>query len=176
MCAESFGASFRSQKELEQRSLQRVLEYFEAELDCDPLCQLIIGYWARPALFPESKAVLAACDIPICLVSNIDQAELDSALSHHQLSFDWVVTSEACRAYKPRREMFDKALSLVGLPAAKVLHVGDSYGSDIRGAKALKIPVLWINRKNRQVPQQGDTPDYVSADLSGILRLLRREI
>jgi FMN phosphatase YigB (HAD superfamily) len=69
--------------------------------------------------------------------------------------------------------MFDKALALVGLPAEKVLHVGDSYGSDIRGAKSVEIPVLWINRKNRQVPQQGDTPDYVSADLNGVLSLLK---
>lgn len=172
MCAESFGASFRSQKELEHLSLKQVLEHFKANLDSDRLSQIIIAYWSKPALFPDSKAVLAECRIPICLVSNIDKAELQSALSHHNLSFNWITTSEDCRAYKPRREMFDKALSLLGLPAEKVLHVGDSYGSDIQGAKSLKIPALWINRKNRRVPQPENIPDYMSADLTGILRFL----
>ncbi len=172
MCAESFGASFQSQKELEHISLRQVLEHFKADLDCERLSQIIIGYWSKPALFPETKAVLAECKVPICLVSNIDGAELQSALSHHNLSFNRIITSEECRAYKPRREMFDKALSLVGLPAEKVLHVGDSYGSDVQGAKSLKIPTLWINRKNRQIPQSESIPEYMSLDLRGILRFL----
>lgn len=174
MCVESHGAGFLSQKELEHRSLEQVLEHFNAGLDCDDLSRIIIDYWSHPALFPESKAVLAECKIPVCLVTNIDGAELRSALGLHNLSFRWVVTSEECRAYKPRREIFDKALSLVGLPPEKVLHVGDSYGIDIVGAKSMNIPVLWINRKNRTLPQTGVVPDFTSDDLTGISKILAK--
>jgi len=172
LCYKSFGSTFRSQKELERLSLQCVLQRFEADLDTDALSQILYEYWAHPTIFPEGKEVLAQCRIPICLVSNIDNAELQSALKHNNLHFDLVVTSEDCRAYKPRGEMFQEALSLLGLSTGDVLHVGDSLGSDVRGAKAQRIPVLWINRKERRVPCGVEAPDYVSSDLPGLLKVL----
>lgn len=134
--------------------------------------QLLYAYWSQPTLFSESREVLARCNLPICLVSNIDNAELDSALRYNKLHFDLIVTSEDCRAYKPRREMFEKALLLLGLSREEVLHVGDSLGSDVRGAKAWGIPVLWLNRKNRPIPTGASAPDYITADLEGLLNIL----
>lgn len=171
MCTHSFGSSFQSQKELSESSLKQTLEHFQANLDNVDLCQLLIDYWTNPIIFPESKAILSQCMIPICLVSNIDNRELDSALKHNDLSFEWIVTSEDCRAYKPRREMFDQALSLLGLGRSDVLHVGDSLGSDVQGAKSLNIPVLWINRKNRRV-SPNNVPDYSATDLTGLMDIL----
>lgn len=172
MCAESFGNAFRPQKEVERLSLQSVLKHFECDLDPDALSQVLYEYWSHPAIYPESKGVLAQCRMPICLVSNIDNVELQSALRYHGLRFDLVVTSEESRAYKPRREMFEKALSLLGLSRDEVLHVGDSLSSDVRGAKALDIPVLWVNRRSRRTPGGEDTPDYTSTDLRGVLSIL----
>lgn len=172
MCSQSFGNTFQPQRELERLSLQRVLQHYKADLDGDALSQILYDYWAHPTIFPESREVLVQCRLPACLVSNIDNAELRSALEHNSLCFDWIVTSEDCRAYKPRGEMFQKALSLLGLPKSEILHVGDSLGSDVRGAKSQGIPVLWINRKARSVPCGDETPDYVSSDLTGLLRIL----
>jgi HAD superfamily hydrolase (TIGR01493 family) len=172
LCSESFGASFRSQKKVERLSLQRVLERFQADLDGHALCQMAYAYWAQPTIFPESKKVLAACRLPVCLVSNIDNGELYSALQHHDLHFDWIVTSQDCRAYKPRADMFEKALALLDLSADQVLHVGDSYGSDVRGARSVGIPVLWVNRKKRPLPLGHEAPDYVSEDLTGLLSII----
>lgn len=172
MCAESFGSTFRLQKELERLSLEWVLRYFECDLDPDALSRVLYEYWSYPVIFPESKEILAQCRMPICLVSNIDNAELQSALRRNGLRFDLVVTSEESRAYKPRREVFEKALSLLGLSRGEVLHVGDSLSSDVRGAKALGIPVLWVNRRNRQASGGEDGPDYTSTDLRGVLSIL----
>jgi FMN phosphatase YigB (HAD superfamily) len=82
------------------------------------------------------------------------------------------VTSQDCRAYKPRADMFEKALALLGLPADQVLHVGDSYGSDVRGARSVGIPVLWVNRKKRPLPLGHEAPDCVSEDLTGLLSIV----
>ena len=116
--------------------------------------------------------MLERCDVPVCLVSNIDNAELRSALWNVGLSFDHVVTSEDCRSYKPRPEMFARALSVLELEPDEVLHVGDSFGSDVRGAHAVGIPVLWINRGGRPAPSADVTPDYVASDLTGLLAVL----
>lgn len=172
LCAQSFGARFRTQREIVRTSLEDTLKHFQVDLNSDEISQSLFRHWQRPAIFPEIREVLALCQVPMCMVSNIDNAELRLALKHNDLSFDWVVTSEDCRAYKPRGEMFKKALSLVGLPAGEVLHIGDSFGSDVRGARSLGIPVLWVNRKGRQAPIGDDAPDYVSADLTGLLEIL----
>ena len=172
LCSQSFGTTFRSQKELEQLSLQRVLQHFKADLDSDALSRILYEYWVRPTIFPESREVLVRCKRPICLVSNIDNAELKLALKHCNLHFDWVVTSEDCRAYKPHAEAFEKALYLLDLPASEVLHVGDSFSSDVCGAKSLGIPVLWINREKKQISCVDEAPEYISTDLTGLLNLL----
>ena len=45
-----------------------------------------------------------------------------------------------------------QALALLGRSSHEVLHVGDSFSSDGMGARAVGIPVLWINRKRRIAP------------------------
>jgi len=173
MFLQSYGVAFQRERDLEQASLQKVVMHFDADLDSERLCLIVYDYWTRPVIFPESRDVLAKCNIPVCLVSNVDNADLASALRHNGLSFDLIVTSEDCRAYKPRPEPFEEALSMLGLSGEEVLHVGDSLGSDVRGAKALGIPVLWINRKEREIPAGYQQPDYVSSDLTGVLELVR---
>ena len=169
LCHDSHGARFRLQKELELRSLQDTLGRFQAALNAQELSQRLYDYWRRPAVLPDVRAVLGRCPVPICLVSNIDNAELRAALGHCRLSFTWVVTSEDCRAYKPHPAPFRRALELLGVAPQDVLHVGDSLGSDVQGAKALGIPVLWINRKGRVPSAEEEQPDYIAADLTGIL-------
>jgi 2-haloacid dehalogenase/putative hydrolase of the HAD superfamily len=173
MCFQSSGNGFKPQKELERLSLLQVLQRFRSDLDPDALSRILVGYWAQPRIRPESREVLAQCRIPICLVSNIDNAELGSALRYNDLAFDEVVTSEDCKAYKPRPEIFDKALALLDLSAAEVLHVVDSLGSDVRGASALGIRVLWINRRAGQAPTGHAAPDYEAPDLRGLLSFLK---
>jgi len=169
LCAESCGPAFRSQRRVEIQSLEQTLREFRADgLSADELCRDQFEYWRRPSILPEVKSVLAACPVSVCVVSNTDDDDLQSALRHVGLRFDMVVTSEDCRSYRPRPEMFEKALSLLGLPAGEVLHIGDSIRSDIAGAKAAGIPMLWINPDGRQAPAEL-TPDYVSRDLTGLL-------
>jgi 2-haloacid dehalogenase len=171
LCVQSHGPAFVLQKELERRSLQQVGERFEVELDLDALCGVLYDHWAHPPIFPESRRVLAACPLPVCLVSNADLAELRQALAGHGLDFQWIVTSEECRAYKPHPAMFHRALDLLGLGAQEVLHVGDSTHGDVQGAHALGIPVLWINRTGCSLPEGTPIPDRSAPDLWALLDL-----
>jgi len=168
-CARSHGSGFHTQREIERESLQEALAHFQLALDAEALSAALYEHWAHPALWPESVEVLSQCDVPLCIVSNIDEADLQAALVHNELFFEHIVTSEGCRAYKPRGEMFGRALQLLDLPASEVLHVGDSLGSDVRGAKEAGMPVLWVNRKGRTLPAGAVVPDDTCADLSGLL-------
>jgi 2-haloacid dehalogenase/putative hydrolase of the HAD superfamily len=89
----------------------------------------------------------------VCLVSDIDRADLVVALAHHGLAdrFTAIVTSEDARAYKPRPEPFTTALDALGLAPHEVAHVGDSLTRDVGGAASLGIPAIWVNRAGRPV-------------------------
>ena len=114
LCAASYGHAFRCQRDIERASLETVLEQCAADLAAEDLSARLYDYWSAPALFPESLAALAACQVPLCLVSNIDTVDLHAALAHLGIAFDHVVTSQDARAYKPRREPFERALALLG--------------------------------------------------------------
>jgi len=169
LCYDAHGRRFRPQKDLELRSLRETLKQFDARLDAQLLSQRLYDYWRQPKLLPEVRGVLARVRVPICLVSNIDDAELDAALAHCSLTFNHVVTSERCRAYKPHPAPFERALGLLRLSPREVLSVGDSWRSDVRGAKTLGIAALWVNRQGRILLAEEEQPDFMAADLRGIL-------
>lgn len=55
------------------------------------------------------------------------------------------VFSDEVRARKPRKEIFEEALRLIGLPANRVVHVGDDVDADVAGAKAKGMRAVWFN-------------------------------
>ncbi len=63
-----------------------------------------------------------------------------------------IVCGDMARAYKPHRELFEKALEISGYEAGEVLHIGDSMFSDVNGAKAAGILPVLLDRegKNRE--------------------------
>jgi 2-haloacid dehalogenase len=153
-CAGSFGDTFKSQRAVVRATLVRVLESVGSPADPDQLTRAQFDHWRRPPLFEDAREFLARIDIPMCIVSNIDRADLEAALDYHDLAFDYVVTSEDVKSYKPRPELFERAIDLLGAPSHALLHVGDSLSSDVMGANALAVPVAWINRFGRHRPAE----------------------
>ncbi|MDD5111885.1 MAG: HAD-IIA family hydrolase [Candidatus Altiarchaeota archaeon] len=72
---------------------------------------------------------------------------------------------------KPRPQMYKDALEAIGLPAKKVLVIGDRLDTDIKGALDLGIDaalVLTGAHTRDDVKRLGIKPTYVLNDLSGI--------
>jgi FMN phosphatase YigB (HAD superfamily) len=99
---------------------------------------------------------------------------LKEILARHGLVFDAVVTSEACRSYKPAARIFEAAIRELGVPPDAVLHVGDSLEADVGGAQRLGMATAWVNRSGESVKVQAPKPDIVVRDLDGLLPVVRR--
>ena len=125
--------AFVLERKIEVESLRQVLHEFDVPSSADELVKPIFAHWQRPGAYADAIAFLSQLHAPLCIVSNVDDADLHSAMSQQGWSFAHVVTSEQCRAYKPRPEMFQCALQILGLQPRDVLHVGDSASSDIAG-------------------------------------------
>lgn len=148
----SYGENFETQRALELKSLLDTITHFESSADGVALSNEMFEYWVKPPIFEESKLFFENCPLPIYIVSNIDRADILEAIAYHGLKPQDVFTSEDALSYKPRKELFEYALKQTGLKADEVLHIGDSLSSDIKGAGALGIKAVWVNRNGKPVP------------------------
>ncbi|MCC7408013.1 MAG: HAD family hydrolase [Phycisphaeraceae bacterium] len=173
VCAAAHGSDFRTQRELERESLRTLLNTYQSRLSADELSEELYAYWRAPRAYAESKAFLDGLGIPVCIASNIDRDDITAALAHHRWSFKRVVTSQCCRSYKPRPEVFRRALDILGVRPEEALHVGDSWRSDVLGAHACGIPVAWINRRGGPRPDDQVPVAYEVANLAELGALLK---
>lgn len=144
--------SFETQRKLEYESLKKTIEYFNSTANAKELSDLMFAQWIKPPIFEESKQFFEMCPVPIYVVSNIDRDDVLKAIEYHGLKPNGIFTSEDAKSYKPRKELFQFALNSAGLSAEQVVHIGDSLSSDIKGASAVGINAIWINRSKREIP------------------------
>lgn len=96
------------------------------------------------------------------IVSNFDYAPTAYALIDKydiRKFFEEIVISEEVGWRKPKDIIFIRALELLKIEPEDALFVGDNYGADVRGAKAVGIRTVWLN-KNRASEQGVPEPDY----------------
>lgn len=148
----SFGNSFKTQRELEIQSLEMTLRKYASNADAEELSQKMFDHWRKPPIFEDAANFLTFCDIPYYIVSNIDTDDVMAAINYHGLTPVKVFTSEDAKSYKPRPELFEMALNETKLKPQEIVHIGDSLNSDIKGASDLGINTIWINRNHKEVP------------------------
>ncbi len=102
------------------------------------------------------------------ILSNIDDDLLDETLKHFGVTFDLLVTAEQVRAYKPAHPHFITARQRIG--NAPWLHAAQSYFHDVVPARALAIPVVWVNRLGEPVGSL--RPDGEVGDVAGLVEWL----
>lgn len=69
-------------------------------------------------MFEDTLPFLDGITVPVCIVSNIDRVDLESAVAFHSIKVANIVTSEDARSYKPRPEIFMTALKLMNVKPA----------------------------------------------------------
>lgn len=90
----------------------------------------------------------------VVIVSNNLLEEQREKLSFLGLSpfVDDLVTSEEVRAIKPDPKLFNAALARSGSRREEAVVLGDSFGSDVVGARRAGLPVVWFNPRAGRVP------------------------
>ncbi len=82
----------------------------------------------------------------LAIVSNVDDDLFAATLPQLGVRFDQIITAQQAGAYKPSLKIFELALSRVGVPAHRVLHVGQSVFHDVLPAQSLGLATVWVNR------------------------------
>lgn len=124
-----------------------------------------LGQW-KP--FPDTADALQRLkkQFRLGVLSNIDRDLFAATRRHLNVEFDFVITAEDVRSYKPGLEHFRRMLLQDG-PESRVLHVAQSLFHDGVPAKRLGLAFAWINRYK----QQSDArvrPDIEVPDLKSL--------
>ena len=91
------------------------------------------------------------------ILSNVDDSLLEATRKHFRVRFDLIITAEQVGSYKPAHGHFIEARWRAA--GARWLHAAQSYFHDIVPARALDIPVAWVNRKHERPDPGGPLPD-----------------
>jgi 2-haloacid dehalogenase len=122
--------------------------------------------------FPDSSDALArlATRYRLGVITNCDDDLLAGSARRLGISFDWIVTAQQLRSYKPDPRNIEAALERIGRPRDRVLHVAQSLFHDHVPAKALGLATVWVDRRRDRpgfgaTPPAEATPDLVVPDM-----------
>jgi 2-haloacid dehalogenase len=109
--------------------------------------------------FPDSAAALARLHrrFRLGVITNCDDDLFDASARRLETDFDWVVTAQQARSYKPDEANFHLALERIALPRERIVHVAQSLYHDHVPAQRLGFTTVWINRRHDR-PGTGATP------------------
>jgi 2-haloacid dehalogenase len=82
----------------------------------------------------------------LAIISNVDDDLFAATRSQLKVEFSQIVTAQQAQAYKPSVKIFELALSRIGVPVHRILHVGQSLYHDVVPAQSLGLATVWVNR------------------------------
>ena len=123
------------------------------------------------SLLPDAERVVRylAAKYPLTIVSNgfkevqyykFEHSGLQDCLTH-------TLVSDEIGINNPQPEIFRIALKRNGLRADEVVMIGDSYSSDIAGAKAAGIDQIWLHEG-----ETTETATYIVPRLADVMEIL----
>lgn len=133
----------------------------------------LTGAWERLPPWPEAAEVLEEVRhrVPVLgTLSNGDVDMLRALLANLPVTFHHVISTEGGK-FKPHPSAYRRALDVLGIKAADLLHVAGA-ATDAAGATVAGIRTVWVNRQADAVIDSRYTPAHQVSDLRGVLPLL----
>jgi 2-haloacid dehalogenase len=128
-----------------------------------------IGDW--PAFHDTAPALRRLHErFRLAVITNCDRDLF--ALSNRRLgvTFDWIVTAQDARAYKPSQAPFVLAFETIDVPRDRILHAAQSLFHDHVPGKELGLTTVWVDRRQGRpgsgaTPPASATPDLTVPDM-----------
>ena len=123
--------------------------------------------------FPDSAEALARLKsrYRLGVITNCDDDLFAASNERLGVDFDWIVTAQQVRSYKPAERGFLAAFDRIGLPRGRILHVAQSLFHDHAPAQRLGMTTVWIDRRQGRpgsgaTPQAAATPNATFPDMA----------
>ncbi len=144
-----YGMEYLTEDEIVELILRILKDDYSLCCNEKVIVDVVHKFWSKSPMFDDVRDFFDSCPLPIYIITNNGSEYVSQFLEDNHLKYSEIICADMVRAYKPHREIYEKALALSGCNADEVLHVGDSIESDVRGALAAGIPVCLLDRKNK---------------------------
>ena len=162
---DSYLDTYLTENEIVDRLIADMVEQIGLTDEPAALFDLIHGHWVNAPVFPDARIFFDQCPAPIYIITNNGLPYMEQALQRNGLKAAGVVSADTVRAYKPHREIFDEALRISGCAPGEVVHIGDSYDTDVVGARGAGIRPVLLLRGCAQKHDDVDATDSLGQTL-----------
>ena len=168
---------YRRYREVLGEVLGAMLADLGAEASADERAEFGGSVAEWPA-FADSPAALTRLQerFRLGVITNCDDELFAASERRLGATFDWVVTAQQARRYKPNPRGFELMFERVGLPPSRILHVAQSLYHDHVPAKRLGLSTVWVDRRGVRpgfgaTPPAEATPDLAVPDMATLASL-----
>jgi 2-haloacid dehalogenase len=175
--SEAEAGPYRPYREVLGAVLTAMLAHRGAEPTADERAAFGASVADWPA-FPDSAAALDRLQerFKLGVITNCDDDLFAASEARLGTTFDWVVTAEQARRYKPNPRGFELMFERVGIPPSRILHVAQSLFHDHVTAKRLGLSTVWVDRRSDRpgsgaTPPAEATPDLTVPDMATLAAL-----
>ena len=149
--AEVMSGSYELYAEVLRRTAVKVAGELGWELE-PSRAQFVPDSVARWAPFREANAAMDRLGkrYEVGIISNIDDKLLGVSRRHLRTELDLVVTAQQVRSYKPEPAHFKECARRLGGKRGWI-HIGSGYEADVAPLLAMKVPVIWVNRRGEKL-------------------------
>jgi 2-haloacid dehalogenase len=135
--------------------------------------QLMQVYLTLPA-FPEVRPALEKLSsMPLSILSNGTSEMLSPLVAANSMThfFKNIFSVDALQMYKPRPEVYQHAVTSLGIPKEAIGFISSNYW-DIAGAASFGFRTYWLNRHSAVPDELSVAPAAVLTSLSELPRIL----
>jgi 2-haloacid dehalogenase len=178
--AELEAGPYLTYREVLAESLRRLgagLGFTPSEAEAAAFAQSVADW---PA-FPDSPDALAQLKrrFRLGVITNCDDDLFAASNRRLGVDFDWVITAQQARGYKPALRGFELAFERIDVPRERILHVAQSLFHDHVPAKRIGMTTVWIDRRRGRegfgaTPPAEARPDVTAPDLRTFATLATR--
>lgn len=150
--------------------LTKLMECFSEELGFDlekNKSKTLVNSLQNWPPFPDAVTVLKKLKqkYKLAIISNIDDDLFQRSNYLLQVKFDWIITAEQVKSYKPSMNNFEQAINRIAVPKEKILHIAQSIYHDIVPAKKAGLSTVWVNRRKNKIGFGATREAYAQPDL-----------
>lgn len=140
-------AKFYPEKFYYYQVLGELISKYSLPGSVETYCDYMYASFGKLPAYSDAKALKKLYKhYTLAIVTNADNSFVEQVIESNAILHHVLLTSESAKAYKPSREIFTKALALMGLSSEEVVFVGDSLHVDMVGAAGAGIKGILIDR------------------------------
>jgi putative hydrolase of the HAD superfamily len=145
---ECYQDSFLSEEQLAMKLMEQADAEVKLKADHEQLHTYLKNFWMYAPLFSDVRNFFDLVNLPIYILMDNAGDYAKVCLRRNGLHANGIISGEDVKAYKPRKEIYLKALELAGCRPEEVIHIGDDLEGDVEGAKNAGITPILLDRRS----------------------------